>query len=130
LEKLGKGFLLGDVVGSVGEGRVETTQKIEDQLGLGHRVTDVLQGIGKLLHLLAIGVDRQITLQNQVELVVQVDGLGLLVGLEQVTDGDVQSEREDVIIDGGGEPTLDRVVGDFPSGRGTQEEGRRCGKED
>jgi hypothetical protein len=27
-------------------------------------------------------------------------------------------EREDVNDDGGGEPTLDRVVGGFPSGRG------------
>ena len=78
-----------------------------------------------MLHLLRVGVDREIALGHAVELLPKDDRPRLLVRLEQGLDGDVQSSRvliglhgevEDGVVAGAVHPTTDVGVGLRPRG--------------
>ena len=53
-------------------------------------MADLPKCISGALHLLGVGVDGEVTLGQVVELLLEDDGAGLLIRLEQNLDGDVQ----------------------------------------
>jgi hypothetical protein len=79
-----------------------------------------MEGVGGGFHALAIGGDVGVALLHGVELVIEEDGPGLLVGAEDVLDGDLESmgrlvvvvhgEVEDGVVDGTEDPTLDATI--------------------
>jgi hypothetical protein len=116
----GEGCVVGDDVGRVGEARVEVAKEIEDELGVLHEVADITEGIDGGFHALAVGGDVGVAQLHGVELVIEEDGPGLLVGVEDVLDGNLESmgrlvvivhgEVEDGVADGAKDPTLDAAV--------------------
>jgi hypothetical protein len=95
-------------------------KEIEDELRVLHGVVDITEGVGDGFHVLAVGGDVGVALLHGVELVIEEDGSGLLVGAEDVLDGDpksmgrlvvvVHGEVEDGVVDGAEDPTLDAAV--------------------
>jgi hypothetical protein len=85
-----------------------------------NRLSDVSEGVGGLLHLLAVLRDREIALSHGVEGMTQVDRPRRPVGLEVIGDGDPQlasrlvvvahGEVEDSVGDRAVEPATDTVV--------------------
>jgi hypothetical protein len=83
-------------------------------------VADITEGISGGLHALAVGDDAGVALLHGVELVIKEDGLGLLVGVKDVLDGDpkstgrlgvvVHGEVEDGIVDGAKDLGLDAAI--------------------
>jgi hypothetical protein len=116
----GDGCVVGDDVGRVEETRVEAAKEVEDELGVIHGVADITLGVDSGLHALAVGGDAGVTLLHGVELVIKEDGMGLLVGTEDVHDGNPKStgrlgviihgEVKDGVIDGAKDPGLDVAV--------------------
>jgi hypothetical protein len=87
-DECGEGCVVGDDVGRVGEARVEAAKEVEDELGVLHGVADITEGVGGGFHALAVGGDAGVALLHGVELVIEEGGPGLLVGVEDVLNGD------------------------------------------
>ena len=107
-------------------------QKVEDELRGGDGVADLPERISGALHLLGVGVDGEVALGQVVELLLEDDGAGLLVRLEQGLDGDVQraciliglhGEVEDGVFNGAIHPAANASVGLRPRGIS-----RACGR--
>jgi hypothetical protein len=88
-------------------------------------VTDLPEGVSGALHLLGVGVDGEIALGQAVELLLENDGAGFLVRLEQGLDGDIEcagvliglhGEVEDGVFDGIVHPAANASVGLRPRG--------------
>ena len=73
---------VGDVVGGVGEARIEATQKGEDELRVLDRMADVAKGGGLGLQPLVVRRDGAVTLHHGVKFVEEEDGARLPVGAE------------------------------------------------
>ena len=110
---------VGDDVGGVGKAAVEAMQKVEHELHGGDGVADLPKCISGALHLLGVGVDGEVALRQVEELLLEDDGVGLLIRLEQSLDGDVQGasvliglhgEVEDGVVDGAVHPAADAGV--------------------
>jgi hypothetical protein len=116
----GEGCVVGDDVGRVGEARVEAVKEIKDELGVFNEVANITEGVDGGFHALAVRGDVGVTLLHGVELVIEEDGPGLLVGAEDVLDGDPKSMGrlvvvvhggvEDGVVDRAEDPTLDAAV--------------------
>jgi hypothetical protein len=95
-------------------------KEVEDELGVLHGVADIMEGVGGGFHALAVGGDAGVALLHGVELVIEEGGPRLLVGVEDVLDGDPKStgrlvvvahgEVEDGVVDEAEDPTLDAAV--------------------
>ena len=88
-------------------------------------MADLPERISGALHLLGVGVDGEVALGQVVELLLEDDGAGLLVRLEQRLDGDVQcagiliglhGEVEDRVFNGAVHPAANAGVGLRPRG--------------
>jgi hypothetical protein len=97
-------------------------QQDEDELQCNNSVADVAQGIGCGLHLLAVGVDGEVTLSHRMEIVTQEDGARGLIRLVDAGDRCPQlsgliwglGEIEDIVPDGVEEPIADTGVSSSP----------------
>lgn len=83
-------------------------------------MANITEEVRKLLHLLGVSVDGEVTLGHIVKLFTQDDGPGILVGLLEGSDGDeevtggligLHGEDEDAIGDATIDPTLDTSFG-------------------
>jgi len=120
----GKDSGVGDVVGGVGEARIEATQKGEDELRVLDRMADVAKSGGLGLQLLVVRRDGAVTLHHGVKFVEEEDGARLPVGAEdplnghpQITGGwigTVHGEVNDEVIEGARDPAPDVALHGIP----------------
>jgi hypothetical protein len=110
-------------VGGARKAGVEASQQVEDELRVEDGVADVAQGISRGFHLLAVGVDGEVTLSHRMEFVTQEDSSRGLVRLvdagdrrSQLTGGLIGGlgEIEDVVPDGAAQPIADTGVSSNP----------------
>jgi len=73
-DECGKYSGVGDVVGGVGEVRIEATQKGEDELRVLDKMADVAKSGGLDLQPLAVHRDGAVTLHHGVKFVEEEDG--------------------------------------------------------
>jgi len=115
---------VGDVVDGAGEARVEPSEHGEDERTALDGVADSAEFSNLQLDALTVLRDGGVALLEGVELLKKEDGARLLVGGEDLLDGDPklpggliitgEGEIEDGVADGAEEPTLDTRVGDDP----------------
>ena len=120
----GKYSGVGDVVGGVGEARIEATQKGEDELRVLDRMADVAKSGGLDLQPLAVRRYGAVTLHHGVKFIEEEDGAWLPVGAEdpfnghpQITGGGigtVHGEVEDGVVDGAGDLAPDAALRGIP----------------
>uniref|UniRef100_A0A0A9DQH6 Uncharacterized protein n=1 Tax=Arundo donax TaxID=35708 RepID=A0A0A9DQH6_ARUDO len=110
--------------GSVGEARIEATQKGENELRVLHRMADVAKSGGLGLQPLAVRRDGAIALHHGVEFVEEENGARLPVGMEDPLNGHpqiaggwigvVHGEVEDGVVNGAGDPAPDAALRGIP----------------
>ncbi|VFQ83289.1 unnamed protein product [Cuscuta campestris] len=97
----------------------ETTKHLKDELVLGDWCIDIIQPVGKILQLLAIGCHGGVALDCRAKFMLNLHGSGMFVVVEQVVDDFLESRgsrnRGDdqigyLIGDGGEDPTLEESV--------------------
>ena len=119
----GKYNRVGDVVGGVGEARIEATQKGEDELRVLDRMADVAKSDGLDLQPLAVRRYGAVTLHHGVKFI-EEDGARLPVGAEDTLNGHpqissgwigtVHGEVEDGVVDGAGDPAPNAILRGIP----------------
>ena len=120
----GKDNGVGDVVGGVGEARIEAAQKGEDELRVLDRMADVAKSGGLDLQPLAVRRYGAVTLHHGVKFVEEEDGTRLPVGAEdplnghpQITGGwisTIHGEVKDGVVDGAGDLSPDAALRGIP----------------
>lgn len=128
--RLGEGWEtgsgVGDVVGGVGEARVEAAEDVQDKLGVLNGMADVAEGVSEGLHAAAILDDGGVALCHGVEVMTEEDPPGLLVGAKETLDGEPKisggpivvghGKVEDGVVDGVEELGADTTICLIPVG--------------